>query len=551
MYNKEGEEVLKKSVEYIYDANGNEIRQKSDYIHPHDMTMIQSTKGNTHGKGITEEISTLIEREEEYYDGFNRLVKVDKITSGTRNIVTYRYNGDGQRTTKQEQCSKDGYVTKTTNYYYDRQHVILETGTETVSYVRGINYISRKSSIGSSYYFYNGHGDVVQTVSENGEVRNQYDYDIFGNPLLTIEEEKNEIRYSGEYYDESTGLYYLRARYYNPYTGRFISEDSYWGEDSNPLSLNLYTYCYNDPLRFIDPSGHRVMACESGGDTSKAIDKIVEELDKCKKKWNKENESRTYEERLKGKSTWTKAQHKAHDRANSLREQLAKLDTENKEMVKELVEREGRAEGYEGQYEKYQAKRHLDKISRKSKKIQNRQNEQYKELNQTFFGYKGKAKEFLKELQNMDKVTKEEYNKLIKLNKMIEYAEQKGRNVFEEEVEVREEDYKKKYRDGTEYDERDLILNQLNGKYWETYLYTNTLKCISSETEYEGIPLYRGFSNGEVYWDELYNAPEWKDTTLPEYINLTGGMRYIMLHHQTKQEKQELMAQAVGLTFTA
>ncbi|WP_066494857.1 RHS repeat-associated core domain-containing protein [Abyssisolibacter fermentans] len=256
MYNKEGEEILKKSVEYIYDANGNEIRQKADYIHPHDMTMIQSTKGNTHGKGITEEISTLIEREEKYYDGFNRLVKVDKITSGIRNIVTYRYNGDGQRTTKQEQSSKDGYVTKTTNYYYDRQHVILETGTETVSYVRGINYISRKSSIGLSYYFYNGHGDVVQTVSENGEVRNQYDYDIFGNPLLTIEEEKNEIRYSGEYYDESTGLYYLRARYYNPYTGRFISEDSYWGEDSNPLSLNLYVYCYNDPVRFVDPTGH-------------------------------------------------------------------------------------------------------------------------------------------------------------------------------------------------------------------------------------------------------------------------------------------------------
>ncbi|WP_066496646.1 hypothetical protein [Abyssisolibacter fermentans] len=78
MYNKEGEEILKKSVEYIYDANGNEIRQKADYIHPHDMTMIQSTKGNTHGKGITEEISTLIEREEKYYDGFNRLVKYEK-----------------------------------------------------------------------------------------------------------------------------------------------------------------------------------------------------------------------------------------------------------------------------------------------------------------------------------------------------------------------------------------------------------------------------------------------------------------------------------------
>ncbi|MHB8066091.1 MAG: polymorphic toxin type 47 domain-containing protein, partial [Ruminiclostridium sp.] len=45
-------------------------------------------------------------------------------------------------------------------------------------------------------------------------------------------------------------------RYYDPNIGRFISEDSYWGEDENPLSLNLYTYCANDPIRYTDPSGH-------------------------------------------------------------------------------------------------------------------------------------------------------------------------------------------------------------------------------------------------------------------------------------------------------
>lgn len=51
-----------------------------------------------------------------------------------------------------------------------------------------------------------------------------------------------------EYLDNETGLYYLRARYYDPYTGRFISEDSYWGQDNNPLSLNLYTYAHNNPV---------------------------------------------------------------------------------------------------------------------------------------------------------------------------------------------------------------------------------------------------------------------------------------------------------------
>ncbi|MDQ4682039.1 RHS repeat-associated core domain-containing protein, partial [Stenotrophomonas maltophilia group sp. RNC7] len=98
--------------------------------------------------------------------------------------------------------------------------------------------------------------NVVYIVTEAGDIENQYDYDIFGNPILTVEAYSNAIRYAGEFYDEETGLYYLRARYYNPYIGRFISEDSYWGEDTNPLSLNLYVYCYNDPIKFVDPTGH-------------------------------------------------------------------------------------------------------------------------------------------------------------------------------------------------------------------------------------------------------------------------------------------------------
>ncbi|MDP5275904.1 RHS repeat domain-containing protein [Chengkuizengella axinellae] len=147
-----------------------------------------------------------------------------------------------------------------TNFIYDKQYVILETnqgGTEQFRYIRGLNYIAKINSFNElSYYLFNGHGDVVQTVSEDGELKNQYDYDVFGNPILTVEVEANAIRYAGEFYDEESGLYYLRARYYDPYTARFISRDSYWGEDANPLSLNLYTYAYNNPNMYVDPSGH-------------------------------------------------------------------------------------------------------------------------------------------------------------------------------------------------------------------------------------------------------------------------------------------------------
>ncbi len=66
----------------------------------------------------------------------------------------------------------------------------------------------------------------------------------------------NPYRYCGEYFDMETKNVYLRARYYSPEIGRFITEDSVRGTDSEPLSLNLYTYCHNDPINYWDPSGN-------------------------------------------------------------------------------------------------------------------------------------------------------------------------------------------------------------------------------------------------------------------------------------------------------
>ena len=66
----------------------------------------------------------------------------------------------------------------------------------------------------------------------------------------------NPFRYAGYRYDEATGLYYLMARYYDPGVGRFISRDVFHGFDDEPASLNQYAYCYNNPVNYIDPSGH-------------------------------------------------------------------------------------------------------------------------------------------------------------------------------------------------------------------------------------------------------------------------------------------------------
>ena len=74
--------------------------------------------------------------------------------------------------------------------------------------------------------------------------------------MLKEETIENRFGFTGEQYDPVAGMYYLRARFYNPVIGRFIQEDTYYGD-----GLNLYTYCHNNPVRYVDPSGHASGFC--------------------------------------------------------------------------------------------------------------------------------------------------------------------------------------------------------------------------------------------------------------------------------------------------
>ena len=268
LLDSEGRELARKLTKYVYDDNGNQLRQSVSHILPDSTKLRPSTKGTAYGDELEGEIDSLIEKTSYTYDGFNRLTDTETIKAGERTTAEYTYDGDDLRVSKTVRKSGSGYKAEVTNYLYDRQNVILETdadGNTRASYVKGINYISKTDGTGKdSYYLFNGHGDVVQTVDAAGSTQNQYEYDIWGNPVLTIEASGNAIRYAGEFLDSETGLYYLRARFYDPYLGRFTTEDSYWGEDENPLSLNLYTYCANDPVRYVDPSGHVTMYNSAG-----------------------------------------------------------------------------------------------------------------------------------------------------------------------------------------------------------------------------------------------------------------------------------------------
>ncbi|MFB5677041.1 polymorphic toxin-type HINT domain-containing protein [Paenibacillus terreus] len=182
----------------------------------------------------------------------------DRLTQVQRNskTVQYKYNGDGLLVGR----IQDGVETR---YYYDGDQIIAEAVVESgtpklkASYVRGSKLEAIVYPDGSEAYpVYNGHGDLIELRDKIGNILNKYSYDIWGNITNSQEQVHNPFRYSGELWDEDAELQYLRARWYDPAVGRFINEDTNEGETTNPLSLNLYTYVVNNPLIYMDPSGH-------------------------------------------------------------------------------------------------------------------------------------------------------------------------------------------------------------------------------------------------------------------------------------------------------
>lgn len=84
-----------------------------------------------------------------------------------------------------------------------------------------------------------------------------YNYSEFGETTTKGNENFfNEICYTGAIYDKGTGLYQMNARYYDPATERFLSQDTVRGEKNDSGTWNLYTYCANNPIKYVDPSGH-------------------------------------------------------------------------------------------------------------------------------------------------------------------------------------------------------------------------------------------------------------------------------------------------------
>ncbi|MEL4106285.1 kelch repeat-containing protein [Oscillospiraceae bacterium WX1] len=232
------------TTSYCYDNNGNTVSSREE------TTDVTSGEGSV---GLTVTGSDTSKYTLNTYDVFNQLVT----TKDQDSTSTFTYNGDGLRVGKT--VTKDN-TTTTTKFVYEYDKVVLEldgSGNQTAYNVYGGDMlISRTAGTTTLYYLYNGHGDVVNIADSTGSIVMTYDYDAFGVVTTATGNIANSYLYAGYQFDDETGMYYLNARYYDPVTARFISADTYTGQASDPLSLNLYTYCNNEPMMFTDPTGH-------------------------------------------------------------------------------------------------------------------------------------------------------------------------------------------------------------------------------------------------------------------------------------------------------
>ena len=201
----------------------------------------------------------------------------------------YTYAPSGLRSSKTVNGSQTRFVLNGSNVALE-----ISGGTVAAKYVHGLNPIMYEAGGVTLKYLHNGRGDIVQLMTHWGIFARGYDYDAFGVERDPNTNDTNPFRYAGEYLDLETNSYYLRARYYNPTTGRFLSEDPYWnvgnmiygtnpvkwnertGNSNDPLGLNAYTYkpdilsimqsgnryvyCVNNPVRWVDPSGEKLKA---------------------------------------------------------------------------------------------------------------------------------------------------------------------------------------------------------------------------------------------------------------------------------------------------
>ncbi|MBR2974657.1 MAG: RHS repeat-associated core domain-containing protein [Clostridia bacterium] len=195
-----------------------------------------------------------------------------KATLADGTVVNMTYYANGLRASKQ-------VGNATHKYYYDSNGNIIQIATQYASgstanmvFTYDGTGVTGFVADGKYYYFVkNFFGDVTDLYCGTTHVAH-YAYDSWGNHTVTDQYGEaisdqyawanvNPFRYRGYFYDTDLGLYYLQSRYYDSNTGRFINADTIDHLDPKNINgLNLYAYCYSNPIKYVDPSGHSATA---------------------------------------------------------------------------------------------------------------------------------------------------------------------------------------------------------------------------------------------------------------------------------------------------
>ena len=207
---------------YTYDDNGNLISEQSRSYSSDGLAGSKASVAD--GENETKLYS---------YDRFNRLTGY---SCGTTE-ASYTYNADNLRATKTVNGT-------TTSYVWDGTNLMYEYGATNGSYAYDMTGILQN---GTDTYMKDGHNSVIAKYDNKGNELSSADYDAFGNVIMGAIEDP--FGYCGEYLDSESGLIYLRNRYYDSATGRFITEDP------EKDGVNWYSYCAGNPVMLVDPWG--------------------------------------------------------------------------------------------------------------------------------------------------------------------------------------------------------------------------------------------------------------------------------------------------------
>jgi len=253
------------SVSYVMDNVGNRLIRTSDIAAIPTQTFSGAYDSNDRctATGFTWDANgnqlTDLQGRTFTYDPLNRLTSV----TGTGVAVSYVYNADNLRVKK-----INNVTLVTTEYHWDMANVTgypqvleeLENGSVVCRYAYGpTGVLSQSRKVNGSWvtsYFGKDAQSVRFLMDESGNITDSWTWDAYGNLLGRTGTTNCALGFDGEYMEPETGLVYLRARWYDPATGRFVQMDSYEGDKTNPASFNKYVSFDDRPMDYTDPTGN-------------------------------------------------------------------------------------------------------------------------------------------------------------------------------------------------------------------------------------------------------------------------------------------------------